>query len=331
MSDIEVHSAPTPPPIGPAEGATVNDSVNAEATAKAQLKEGLFKDSVTGALGNIGVSVTEAQNYLSSIGFDKNGHPVPPQPNIQGGGIPPDGGSPVGKDVTENIWFSGNALLHLRLAIQEYQKVNREMAREMGLLEASLTALWGEIQKEVAKETKKSYQEQAKMAMYEVVAGAISMTMGVISLGVTLGSSFGGMALAKGSKTVKTKTSSVDGAGVKTSNSTTSPTPATFQDRLSGFASGAHSATAFTQPMGQISGGTGEIISGSGKIVGNENLAKIESDKILFQAMAEQIKKAWDTLSQEAKDALSHNDEIRRLLQQVNEQYARLFGSITAH
>jgi hypothetical protein len=308
----EVHSMPTPPPIGPAEGATVDAAVNTGAASKAQLQEGFFKDSVTGALGNLGISVTEAQNYLRSIGFDENGHPVPPQPTLQENGVP--SGGQVGSDVTGNIWFSGNALVNLRLAIQEYQKINQETAREMGLMEASLTALWSEIQQDVAKQTKKSYEQQAQMAMFEVIAGAVSIGMGALSLGVTAGTA--GLGAAKGFK------------GFKNPDGTVSTGA---RGAASGASHAAFMSEMVTRPLGQIAQGGGQIIDGSGKMVGNENLAVIESKKILLQAMADLIKKASDTLSQESKDALSHNDEIRRLLQQVNEQFARLYGSITAH
>lgn len=328
MSDMNVNGQPQQPVnIRPdanqgVDGETVNQQGTA-ATSSVERRE-IDQDAIENAdelINEYRQTIAAMRTALRGTLVDEAGNPTLADP-ASGSDII----ARVPKDIEGNSYFEGSGLLNLRLSLLEQQKTNRETALEFGLMEAELMLLWKELKQEEAKLTKESYLEQAKMAMMEVIGAAVSMGMSVASLaGMTATM---GVGAARGA------------AQTRTTGSTSSPggkvTTTTYQKGFTGRSQGAFSAgSAYSMGVGgsinQMSGSAGQIISGVGRMEGNENLAQIESLKLLIQATAEQVRKAQDTLEKGANDALEQNDRARQMLKQVNEEFARLFGSVTPH
>lgn len=240
----------------------------------------------------------------------------------------------VGKALDESSWFSGNCLVNLAFVMQEMQRINRDGALQLGLQEAELIQLSTDLYKEIAHLVKKNYQEQAKMAMFEIIGASVGLAMSTASLGITIGgAAAGGIAArrASGGQPVAEAEVSPSGKPASAPEAPVADKPAAKPNTWEGAAQGVGLATRFAEPLSQIGTQLDKIITAIGKLHSNEALAIIESEKTRLQAAADLIKKATETIDQETRSMLEHNDQIRNYLKTVFEERTRMFGSITGH
>ena len=263
----------------------------------------------------------------------RTGRPLPPPATHDISGI----NAAVPNDIAGNEWFSGNALLNLRLAAMDLAKTNRDAALRFGLMEAFMMTTYSETQKEVAELTKKTYDKQAEQAMWEMIGASVSLSVTAASMATTVAGAGVGFAkgFAAGGKapvTSETKAVGADGVeGAVTARTYGEKPVGGWRGGVKGAASGGASTGLITQQMSQGGGSAGQIISSLGRMLTAKDLGELERSKVLAQAAADLIKKAMESCGEESRAALEQNEQLRAFLKASDDERVRIFGSITAH